>query len=123
MSTLYRSISLFVGVATLVLAGCGNASTGSGTASAKPAATTDEAPTVVSTRDDRLATRAISTSRPAEVPGDGARDNALAAFLNSVAHEVVHYQQWIETGQITERGVVARAGNMVDRYALTTDHP
>jgi len=51
------------------------------------------------------------------------RDDALAGFLCSVAHEVVHYQQWIETGEMTERGVVVRASKMVDRYALTTDHP
>ncbi|MEM6471541.1 MAG: hypothetical protein AAF802_18415 [Planctomycetota bacterium] len=51
------------------------------------------------------------------------RDNALAGFLASVAHEVVHYHQWVETGQTTERGVVIRANNIVDRYALTTDHP
>ena len=51
------------------------------------------------------------------------RDNALAAYLNSLAHEVIHYQQWIATGETTERGVVRRAAKMVDRYALTVDHP
>lgn len=50
------------------------------------------------------------------------RDNALAGYLRSVAHEIVHYLQWVETGKITERGVVTRANAMVDRYALTTDH-
>ena len=51
------------------------------------------------------------------------RDNAIAGFLCSVAHEVVHYQQWIDTGEITERGVSDRASNLVNRYALTTAHP
>jgi len=51
------------------------------------------------------------------------RDNALAALLHSFAHEVVHYQQWISTGEITERGVVRRARRMVDMYASTVDHP
>ncbi|QDV72450.1 hypothetical protein [Botrimarina mediterranea] len=51
------------------------------------------------------------------------RDNALAAFLNSLSHEIVHYFQWVETGEIWERGVVRRASSMVDRYALTVDHP
>jgi len=51
------------------------------------------------------------------------RDDALVAYLHSLAHELVHYWQWIETGLITERGVVVRATNIVDRYALTTDHP
>jgi len=34
------------------------------------------------------------------------RDNALAAFLHSLAHEITHYQQWISTGRTSERGVV-----------------
>ncbi len=25
------------------------------------------------------------------------RDDALAAFLNSIAHEIVHYQQWVDS--------------------------
>ncbi|MDM4019549.1 hypothetical protein [Roseiconus lacunae] len=51
------------------------------------------------------------------------RDDALAMFLTSMAHELVHYRQWIDTGDITERGVAIRARNVVDKYALTTDHP
>ena len=51
------------------------------------------------------------------------RDNALAACLNSLAHEFVHYQQWVATGEISERGVIRRAQSIVDRYAMTTDHP
>lgn len=51
------------------------------------------------------------------------RDNALAAFLHSLSHEVIHYRQWVETGEIWEKGVVRKARSMVDRYALTVDHP
>ena len=51
------------------------------------------------------------------------RDNALAAFLQSLAHELVHYQQWVATGETSERGVIRRAERIVERYALTTDHP
>jgi hypothetical protein len=51
------------------------------------------------------------------------RDNALAAFLQSFAHEVVHYQQWVSTGMTTERGVVVRAKRMLEMYASTVDHP
>jgi len=32
------------------------------------------------------------------------RDDALAAFINSLSHEIVHYRQWVETGEIWERG-------------------
>jgi hypothetical protein len=51
------------------------------------------------------------------------RDNALAAFICSLAHEVIHYHQWIETGKVWERGVNRKAARMLDRYAKTVDHP
>ena len=51
------------------------------------------------------------------------RDNALSAYLHSLAHELVHYRQWIETGHTTERGVVIRARKIVDCYAKNTEHP
>lgn len=65
----------------------------------------------------------IATGDYPELLVSHGRDDALAMFLNSMAHELVHYRQWIDTGNITERGVVVRARNIVDRYALTTDHP
>jgi hypothetical protein len=51
------------------------------------------------------------------------RDNALAGYLQSLSHEVVHYLQWTSTGEVWEKGVVRRARTMIDRYALTVDHP
>lgn len=51
------------------------------------------------------------------------RDDALAAILCSVAHEVVHYRQWVETGRTTERGLVVRAVNLVRRYSESAEHP
>lgn len=51
------------------------------------------------------------------------RDNALAALLCSLAHEVVHYQQWVTTGKIYERGVPRRGAAIVDAYAMSVDHP
>lgn len=51
------------------------------------------------------------------------RDNALAEFIVSMSHEVVHYRQWVETGDIWERGVERKADTMLDRYALTVDRP
>jgi hypothetical protein len=51
------------------------------------------------------------------------RDNALAAFLGSLSHEVLRYQQWIKTGRSWERGVVKRAADLVHSYAETVDHP
>ena len=51
------------------------------------------------------------------------RDDALAMYLESLAHEVIHYQQWIKDNKIKERGVAVKASNMVDKYALTVYHP
>ena len=50
------------------------------------------------------------------------RDNALAAFINSMSHEIVHYRQWLETGDMWERGVDRKAVAMLRRYELTVDH-
>ena len=51
------------------------------------------------------------------------RDNALAGYLISLAHEVIHYHQWLKDNQIKERGVSVKAAKIVDQYALTVDHP
>lgn len=51
------------------------------------------------------------------------RDDCLSSYLHSIAHEVHHYQQWLRTGEITERVVVSAARRMVDAYAQTVDHP
>jgi hypothetical protein len=51
------------------------------------------------------------------------RDNALAAILCSLAHEVVHYQQWVTTGEMHERGVPRKAAAIVDAYAMSVDYP
>jgi len=51
------------------------------------------------------------------------RDNALAAHLHSLSHEIVHYRQWVETGRAWEQGVVTKAKGLVERYARTVDHP
>ena len=51
------------------------------------------------------------------------RDNALAAYITSMAHEIVHYQQWIRTGEVSERGVVVKARQLVRRYSETTLRP
>ena len=58
-----------------------------------------------------------------EYRAEHGRDDALAAYLCSFAHEVVHYRQWIETDEVSERGVAVRATKIVRRYALSVDHP
>ena len=51
------------------------------------------------------------------------RDNSLAAFICSLSHEVIHYQQWLQTGETRERGVARRVTTMLRRYERTVDHP
>ena len=65
----------------------------------------------------------IATGDYADLRRESGRDNALASFLCSFSHEVIHYRQWVETGKTWERGVCRRAEALVDRYALTTDRP
>ena len=51
------------------------------------------------------------------------RNNVLAAYLVSLSHEVLHYQQWIHTGSSSERGVGARAAGLVRRYSESVAAP
>jgi hypothetical protein len=65
----------------------------------------------------------VATGDYDELRRASGRDNALAAFLCSLSHEVVHYRQWIETGRSWEQGVITKATRLVERYARTVDHP
>lgn len=51
------------------------------------------------------------------------RDNALASFIASLSHELIHYQQWIKTGTTWERGVTQKSIAMLRRYEKTVDFP
>jgi hypothetical protein len=51
------------------------------------------------------------------------RDNALATFLCSFTHEVIHYQQWIATGNTWERGVYKMATGIIRKYEKYTTRP
>jgi hypothetical protein len=65
----------------------------------------------------------ISTGDYPALVKEVGRDNALGACICSLAHEVIHYQQWVETGDTWERGVIVAARGLLRRYALTVDHP
>ena len=55
------------------------------------------------------------------------KDNALAAILRSIAHELTHYFQWINDLSLTERGeerqALAYADYILDEYAQTRVYP
>lgn len=44
------------------------------------------------------------------------RDIAIVSYMVSLSHEVIHYQQWVRTGDMSERGVVVKARAMVQAY-------
>ena len=51
------------------------------------------------------------------------RDDALAAFIVSLSHEIIHYRQWVDTGRTWERGVAASATGLLRAYAKTVSRP
>jgi hypothetical protein len=55
------------------------------------------------------------------------KDNALAAILFSIAHELTHYYQWINDIKLTEIGIERQATSyskfVVYEYAETKKHP
>jgi len=65
----------------------------------------------------------IATGDYPELRRERGRDNALAAILLSLALQVIHYQQWVKTGDLHKRGVNRKALIVLDRYAETRDHP
>ena len=65
----------------------------------------------------------ISTGDYPALRRERGRDNALAAMIHSLSHELIHYWQWLETGRAWEAGVGRKSGRMVDEYAKTTAHP
>ncbi len=65
----------------------------------------------------------IATGDYLELEASESKDDVLAAFIVSLSHEVIHYFQWIDTGQVHERGVSTKALSMLRLYASEVDHP
>jgi hypothetical protein len=65
----------------------------------------------------------IATGDYESLKAERGRDNALASFLCSLAHEIVHYQQWITTGTTWERGVIVKSDAIMRRYSKTRNRP
>ena len=65
----------------------------------------------------------IATGDYPEIKRSSGRDNALAAYIMSLSHEIVHYYQWLERGNVSERGVVAKARSMLRTYASEVQRP
>ena len=65
----------------------------------------------------------IATGDYDHLKGKRGRDNALAAILCSVAHEIAHYQQWCANKPFREREAETRAIEILDAYAEVVAHP
>ena len=55
------------------------------------------------------------------------KDNALASILQTLAHELTHYYQWINNIHLTpigrERQATRYSNYIIDEYSTTREHP
>jgi hypothetical protein len=51
------------------------------------------------------------------------KNNALAANLCSLAHEIIHYQQWWNDEELSEAGTPRKASGIIRKYSKTTRNP
>jgi hypothetical protein len=51
------------------------------------------------------------------------RHNALASVLCSIAHEIIHYQQWIDGEEMREREAIIRGLRLLRAYSKNTLRP
>ncbi|WP_312475706.1 hypothetical protein [Neobacillus sp.] len=65
----------------------------------------------------------IATGDYRELFEENGQDDALAAILGSIAHEMGHYYQWIDDLELDEEGAENNREYMLDLYAQTREHP
>ncbi len=69
----------------------------------------------------------IATGDYEELTDVRGQDNALAAILHCIAHELTHYFQWVNGIKLTELGYERQAKRyadlIIDEYADTREHP
>ncbi len=69
----------------------------------------------------------IATGDIEEIERKYGKDDALAAVLCSLAHELTHYFQWINDVNLTDNQAEKQARyykkKIVDDYAMTREHP
>jgi hypothetical protein len=65
----------------------------------------------------------IATGDYLELLAENGQDDALAAILGTIAHELGHYYQWIDDLELDEEGAENNSEYMIDLYAETRDHP
>lgn len=69
----------------------------------------------------------IATGDYCDLLKNNTQDNALAALLYLLAHELTHYFQWINDIKLTEIGFERQADAysklIISEYSMTRDHP
>jgi hypothetical protein len=65
----------------------------------------------------------LATGDYDDLVAESGKHDALASYICSLAHEIIHYQQWIVDGRTSEDGVSKKAVNIMRRYAQTVDLP
>lgn len=65
----------------------------------------------------------IATGDYMELLDELGKDEALASVLNSMAHELGHYYQWIDDEEFDEESAEDTADYMIGLYSDTRDHP
>ncbi|WP_339324841.1 hypothetical protein [Paenibacillus sp. FSL W8-0194] len=65
----------------------------------------------------------IATGDFEELDSKYGRNNTLASYLVSFAHELIHYQQWIHDEPFLEKEAEEKANVIVDQYAESREYP
>jgi hypothetical protein len=65
----------------------------------------------------------IATGDYDELVSERGKNNALASYICSLAHEIIHYQQWISNGCTSEKGIGRKVVSILRRYEQTVDEP
>jgi len=56
-----------------------------------------------------------------ELTSERGEENAIYAILNSMAHEIIHYRQWIDDRELSEDEAEEVGEKLVDRYYEWTE--
>lgn len=63
----------------------------------------------------------ISTGDYDELKEENGRYDALGIILHSVAHEIAHYEQWVEDKPLNDRAATRRARELLGKYTQTNE--
>jgi hypothetical protein len=65
----------------------------------------------------------IATGDYVALKAKSGRNNALASILCSLAHEIVHYQQWCNKRKLDEKEARQKANQIIKSYSTVVLRP